>query len=61
MCQTPKAALDMSSRQHNIIITGSLLINIIYSTAGGPWSPFENNWHLKADYKNYHKRQELAA
>ena len=28
---------------------------------GGPWSPFENNWHLKADYKNFHKRKELAA
>lgn len=27
---------------------------------GGPWSPFENNWHLKEDYKKLNKRQELA-
>ncbi|KAL5006246.1 hypothetical protein ScPMuIL_015052 [Solemya velum] len=26
----------------------------------GPWSPFENNWHLKDEYKNMHKRDELA-
>lgn len=28
--------------------------------SGGPWSPFENNWHLREDYKKFNKRQELA-
>ncbi len=28
--------------------------------SGGPGSPFENNWHLKPEFKNYHKRKELA-
>lgn len=32
----------------------------ICSFPGGPWSPFENNWHLKEDYKKLNKRQELA-
>jgi autophagy-related protein 9 len=27
---------------------------------GGPWAPFENNWHLKEDYKKVGKRKELA-
>lgn len=27
---------------------------------GGPWSPFENNWHLKPEYKQAGKRLELA-
>jgi autophagy-related protein 9 len=31
-------------------------LNII----GGPWSPFENSWHLQDDYKKLNKRQELA-
>ncbi|KAJ9595907.1 hypothetical protein L9F63_012926, partial [Diploptera punctata] len=26
----------------------------------GPWSPFENNWHLKEDFKKVNKRKELA-
>ncbi|XP_050430185.1 autophagy-related protein 9A [Adelges cooleyi] len=26
----------------------------------GPWSPFENNWHLKPEYKQAGKRLELA-
>lgn len=26
-----------------------------------PWSPFENNWNLREDYKRQHKRTELAA
>lgn len=30
------------------------------NSTGGPWSPFENNWHLKEDYKKLNKRQELA-
>lgn len=28
--------------------------------AGGPWAPFENNWHLKEDYKKVGRRKDLA-
>ena len=35
--------------------------NDLFLVSGGPWSPFENNWHLKEDYKKVNKRQELAA
>lgn len=28
--------------------------------SGGPWSPFENNWHLKPEFKQSGKRLELA-
>ena len=34
--------------------------NLIKLLLGGPWSPFENNWHLKPEYKSHHKRKELA-
>ena len=27
---------------------------------GGPLSPFENNWHLKPEYKNHQRRKQLA-
>lgn len=27
---------------------------------GGPWSPFENNWHIKSEYKQSNRRLELA-
>lgn len=27
---------------------------------GGPWSPFENNWHLKEEFKRSNKRLDLA-
>ena len=27
---------------------------------GGPFSPFENSWHLKPEYRNSQKKQELA-
>lgn len=26
----------------------------------GPWAPFQNNWHLKPDYKSSQKRKQLA-
>lgn len=32
----------------------------LFCNLGGPWSPFENNWHLKEDYKKIAKRHELA-
>lgn len=28
---------------------------------GGPWSPFESNWHLREEYKRANRRLELAA
>ena len=28
--------------------------------AGGPWALFENNWHLKEDYKKVGRRKDLA-
>lgn len=28
---------------------------------GGPWSPFQDNWHIKEDYKQTSKRKDLAA
>lgn len=38
----------------------SLIAYTLIFHTGGPWSPFENNWHLKEDYKKLNKRQELA-
>jgi len=32
---------------------------LLFST-GGPFSPFENSWHLKSEYRNPQKKQELA-
>ncbi|ESP03176.1 hypothetical protein LOTGIDRAFT_137839 [Lottia gigantea] len=26
----------------------------------GPWSPFQNNWHLRDDYKNTNRRKQLG-
>ncbi len=31
------------------------------SPSGGPWSPFESNWHLRQEYKNSRRREELAS
>lgn len=28
--------------------------------SGGPWAPFENNWHLKEEYKRGTHRETLA-
>lgn len=44
-----------------VFLTTGLKYNLEMILFWGPWSPFENNWHLKTDFKNYHKRQELAA
>jgi hypothetical protein len=40
----------------------AVLLVLIFSIlcAGGPWAPFENSWHLRADYKKVSKRKELA-
>lgn len=42
-------------------LSTGLKFNLEFLLFWGPWSPFENNWHLKAGYKNFHKRKELAA
>lgn len=42
------------------MISTLLEITNLIAFLGGPWSPFENNWHLKEDYKKLNKRQELA-
>jgi len=34
-------------------------LNALFSP-GGPFSPFENSWHLKPEYRNSQKKQELA-
>nr|XP_031830174.1 autophagy-related protein 9A isoform X4 [Nomia melanderi] len=43
-----------------IFMTRGLKYNMELLLFWGPWSPFENNWHLKGDYKKSNKRQELA-
>lgn len=37
-----------------------LLFNVLLFMIGGPWSPFENYWKLKDEFKVYHKRKQLA-
>lgn len=38
-----------------------LIFNIDrFDCVGGPWSPFQNNWELKSEFKSIHKRKELA-
>ncbi|CAL7942786.1 unnamed protein product [Xylocopa violacea] len=43
-----------------VFMTRGLKYNMELLLFWGPWSPFENNWHLKEDYKKLNKRQELA-
>ncbi|XP_044727484.1 autophagy-related protein 9A [Chrysoperla carnea] len=43
-----------------VFITRGLRYNLELLLFWGPWSPFENNWHLKEDYKKIAKRHELA-
>ncbi|XP_043275095.1 autophagy-related protein 9A isoform X2 [Venturia canescens] len=43
-----------------IFMTRGLKYNMELLLFWGPWSPFENNWHLKEDYKKLNRRQELA-
>ncbi|XP_023245456.1 autophagy-related protein 9A [Copidosoma floridanum] len=43
-----------------IFLTQGLKYNLELLFFWGPWSPFENNWHLQEDYKKSSKRQELA-
>ncbi|XP_006825096.1 autophagy-related protein 9A-like [Saccoglossus kowalevskii] len=43
-----------------IFLTNGYKYNLEMILFWGPWSPFENNWHLREDYKRSGKRQELA-
>lgn len=43
-----------------IYLSYGLKYNIEMLLFWGPWSPFQNSWHLKEDYKRVSKRQELA-
>ena len=45
---------------YRVFLTTGLRYNLEMILFWGPWAPFENYWHLQADYKNYHKRRELA-
>lgn len=43
-----------------VCLSRSLQYNIELLLFWGPWSPFENNWHLREDYKRSNRRIELA-
>lgn len=43
-----------------VCLSRGLRYNIEFILFRGPWSPFENNWHLKEEYKRQNKRTELA-
>lgn len=36
------------------------LIKTHIISTGGPWSPFENNWHLKEEFRRSANRADLA-
>ncbi|XP_070566491.1 autophagy-related protein 9A-like [Ptychodera flava] len=43
-----------------VFLTNGYKYNLEMILFWGPWSPFENKWHLQEDYKKQAKRQELA-
>lgn len=43
-----------------VFLTQGLKYNLEMILFWGPWSPWENNWHLKDNYKDVRKRKELA-
>lgn len=43
-----------------VFLTRGLKYNLELILFWGPWAPFENNWHLKEEYKKISKRKELA-
>ncbi|GLV38783.1 Autophagy-related 9 [Carabus blaptoides fortunei] len=44
-----------------LFLTQGLKYNLEMILFWGPWSPFQDNWHVKEDYKQANKRKELAA
>uniref|UniRef100_A0A1B6D492 Autophagy-related protein 9 n=1 Tax=Clastoptera arizonana TaxID=38151 RepID=A0A1B6D492_9HEMI len=45
---------------HIVYFSNGLKYNINFLLFWGPWSPFQNNWHLKEDFKKANKRHELS-
>ncbi|XP_064647914.1 autophagy-related protein 9A-like [Lineus longissimus] len=43
-----------------IFLSSGLKYNLEMILFWGPWSPWENYWHLKSDFKSGQKRKELA-
>ena len=43
------------------VLSKLLIINIEFILFRGPFACFENNWHLKPEFKRATKRAELAA
>ncbi|XP_072029562.1 autophagy-related protein 9A-like [Amphiura filiformis] len=43
-----------------VFLTNGLKYNLELILFWGPWSPFQNYWHLKEDYKKAAKREQLA-
>lgn len=43
------------------VLSKLLILNIEFILFRGPFACFENNWHLKEDYKRATKRNELAS
>jgi autophagy-related protein 9 len=43
------------------VLSKLLIINIEFILFRGPFALFENNWHLKEEYKRATKRNELAS
>ncbi|XP_055715045.1 autophagy-related protein 9A [Phlebotomus papatasi] len=43
------------------ILSRGLRYNMDLILFWGPWSPFENNWHLREDFKRANLRKELAS
>ncbi|XP_037038233.1 autophagy-related protein 9A isoform X2 [Bradysia coprophila] len=44
----------------SVCFSRGLRYNIEMILFRGPWAPFENNWHLKEEFKRSNKRNELA-
>uniref|UniRef100_A0A182JUL2 Autophagy-related protein 9 n=1 Tax=Anopheles christyi TaxID=43041 RepID=A0A182JUL2_9DIPT len=44
-----------------VLMSQALRYNIGLILFWGPWSPFENSWHLREEYKRPNMRNELAA
>ncbi|XP_064456737.1 autophagy-related protein 9A-like [Ornithodoros turicata] len=43
-----------------VFLSQGLKYNLELILFWGPWAPFENNWHLKEDYKRVTRREVLA-
>ncbi|KAJ8871308.1 hypothetical protein PR048_027625 [Dryococelus australis] len=43
-----------------VFLTRGLKYNLEMLLFWGPWAPFENNWHLREDFKKVSRRQDLS-